>query len=323
MKGSSARGVTLFEVGPRDGLQNEKKHVGLNAKLEFIRRLVVAGIRHIEVGAFVRADKVPQMADTESIFEAIHSKRCHLDGANAYALVANTKGLDRAIQQKVSHIAVFTAASDKFNEHNIGRSVQDSLREYKEVVRRAKLNRIQVRGYVSTVFGCPYEGKVSAIQALRVIRKMGDLGVEQVSIGDTIGVATPTGVRSLMKKAIGDLGVKRVAGHFHDTRGTALANVWVSYEEGVRTFDSSTGGLGGCPYAPGASGNVATEDLVAMFQAQKISTGIQLEKICLAAVEIFQALGRESQSRVLRAFLAQSSVRGSSKQGDKQFFRFT
>jgi hydroxymethylglutaryl-CoA lyase len=302
--------VRIFEVGPRDGLQNEPRALGLplEAKLRFVEGLVAAGVRDLELGAFVRADKVPQMADTDQIFERIRARKLKLAPARAWSLVPNLKGLERALAAGATHLAVFTAATDSFTRRNIGMSVEESLAEFSRVIREAKARggkSIHVRGYVSTAFGCPFEGKVAPKKAMKVIEKLARLGVEEVSIGDTIGVATPKAIEAVMKPALKLLGAKKVAGHFHDTRGTALANALRALELGVRTLDSSAGGLGGCPFAPGATGNLATEDLVYMLDGMGVRTGLKLDSLCRTSLELFQALKRPIASRYLQAYASQ------------------
>src|SRR5690606_1648991 len=214
--------IEVFEVGVRDGLQNESREVTTEEKIEFARDLIASGIRRIELGAFVRSDLVPQMADTEGVYEAVRTGRLRLGRATAYAFVANLEGLERAIAAGAKGVAVFTAATETFAEKNIGMSIGESLRVFSEIVREAKRAKVEVRGYVSTAFGCPFEGKVSAKKAIRVVEKLAALGIDEVSVGDTIGVATPRGVEEVMKPLLKSFGrKKKVAGHFHDTRGTA------------------------------------------------------------------------------------------------------
>jgi hydroxymethylglutaryl-CoA lyase len=302
--------IKVFEVGPRDGLQNERKPLKLAAKERFIRGLVHAGVRHLEVGAFVRPDKVPQMADTGELFARIASGKLKLGRAQTWSLVPNQKGLERAIEVGAKNIAVFTAATDGFNRNNIGMSVVESLKLYAPVIAEARRRGMRVRGYVSTAFGCPFDGKVEPAKALRVIEKLAALGAHEISIGDTIGVADPRGVSAVMGPALKLLGPKRVAGHFHDTRGTALANALRAIELGVRTLDSSAGGLGGCPFAPGASGNLATEDLVYMLDGMGMRTGIDLEKLCRTSVEVLRELDRRFYpSKLLQAWNGTRKVR--------------
>jgi hydroxymethylglutaryl-CoA lyase len=294
--------VRIFEVGPRDGLQNEANFVATKAKIDWVNELVGAGMKDFELGAFVRPDKVPQMADTDALYKAVASKKLRLKSARPFALVPNVRGLERAVAAGVKNIAVFTAATETFNQRNIGMSIAESLKVIEEVVREARKRKIRVRGYVSTVFGCPFEGRVPAKKALRVIEKLGELDLEEVSIGDTIGVATPERVEAVLRPAMGLLGGDRVAAHFHDTRGTALANAYCALGIGVRTFDSSAGGLGGCPFAPGAKGNLATEDLVYMLEGMGVRTGIDLDKLARADLKFMKRLQRPITSRYLQAY---------------------
>lgn len=299
-------GITVFEVGPRDGLQNERDPVSLATRIWFISALVKAGVRELEIGAFVRPDKVPRMADTDRIYRAIDQGRLRIGKARGWSLVPNLRGLERALAAGARNLALFTAASDEFNRANIGMSVEDSLQSYAEVIRVGKPEGVRFRGYVSTAFGCPFRGRVPARKALRVIEKLAKLGVEQVSIGDTIGVATPNQVDEVVGPALQALGAGRIAVHFHDTRGTALANTLRALELGVTTVDSSAGGLGGCPFAPGATGNLATEDLVYLLNGLGLRSGINLEKLCHASLAMARRMGRPLSSRYLTAFAAAS-----------------
>jgi hydroxymethylglutaryl-CoA lyase len=299
--------VSIFEVGARDGLQNEKRVVSTRQKLQFIDGLIRAGFKDLELGAFVRPDKVPQMADTDAMYRLIRAGKLKLEQARAWALVPNKRGLDRALRAGVSHIAVFTAATESFTKKNIGMSIERSLAEFETVIsegRKALGDRFKIRAYVSTAFGCPFEGKVSPKAALHVIEKLADLGVDQISIGDTIGVATPADVDALMKPALKMLGVKKTAIHLHDTRGTALANALRAYELGIRVFDSSAGGLGGCPFAPGATGNLATEDLLYMFNGMGIQHGIDLDRLSEVSLNLNQVMKRPISSRYLQSVAA-------------------
>lgn len=269
--------------------------------------LIRAGVRDIELGAFVRPDRVPQMADTGEVYTLVKARELKLSPARAWCLVPNRKALERALRVGVTNIAIFTAATESFTRKNIGMSMRESLIEYQEVIREGRLalgSKLRVRGYVSTVFGCPFEGKVTATQALRMIEKIAKLGVDQVSMGDTIGVGTPADVTRLVKPALALLGEKRTAVHFHDTRGIALANVLRALDLGVRNIDSSAGGLGGCPFAPGASGNLATEDLVYMLNGMGLKTGINLKSICETSLILATKLKRPLTSRYLQAYVA-------------------
>ena len=290
--------VTVYEVGPRDGLQNEPESLAPDVKAAFVDRLTDAGLPAIEVGSFVSPKAIPQLADTEQVFRRIHKA----SGVRYPVLVPNEKGLERALASGVLEIAVFTAASETFNRHNIRAGVDESIERFRPVVAKAKAQRLRVRGYVSTAFGCPYEGDVSPEAVREVVHKLLDLGVDEISVGDTIGVATPANVYSVVE-TLYESGVSRgiLALHFHDTRGTALANVFAGLECGVTTYDASAGGLGGCPYAPGASGNLATEDLVYMLDGLGIATGVSLPKLVDASRQIATRLGRRLPGRYLAA----------------------
>jgi hydroxymethylglutaryl-CoA lyase len=290
--------VTVYEVGPRDGLQNEAATLRPDVRVGFIDRLTAAGLCAIEVGSFVSAKAIPQLADTEEVFQKIHRS----SGVRYPALVPNLKGLERALSVGVLEIAVFTAASETFNQHNIHTGIDQSIERFRPVVARAREEGVRVRGYLSTAFGCPYEGPVSAEAVREVVHKLLDLPVDEISIGDTIGVATPAGVYDVIE-TLYESGVTRavLALHFHDTRGTALANVYAGLECGITTFDASAGGLGGCPYAPGAAGNLATEDLVYMLEGLKIETGVSLPKLVEASRYLAETLGHRPPGRYLNA----------------------
>jgi hydroxymethylglutaryl-CoA lyase len=301
---SASDSVRIFEVGPRDGLQNEKRVISFEDRLFLIEGLASAGLRDIEVGAFVREDRVPQMAKSDEVLRAIAEGRVAFGNARAWNLVPNARGMQNAVAAGAKQVAVFTAATEGFNQKNIGMTIDQSLAEIAQVMEIAKAHGISVRGYVSTAFGCPYEGRVPADQPLKVISKLISLGVEEVSVGDTIGVATPRGVEEVIRPAISEHGVSKVAVHFHDTRGTALANTLRSLEIGVRTVDSSAGGLGGCPFAPGATGNLATEDLVYMLDGMAMPTGVDLMALCRTSLEFARRIQRPLTSRYLAAFAA-------------------
>jgi hydroxymethylglutaryl-CoA lyase len=290
--------VTVYEVGPRDGLQNEAETLSVKVRAEYVDRLTEAGLPAIEVGSFVSPKAVPQLADTEDVFARIH----RASGTRYPALVPNLKGLERAIAAGVREIAVFTAASETFNRHNINAGVDESIERFRPVVSRAREEKIRVRAYVSTAFGCPYEGPVSPDAVREVVHKLLDLPVDEISLGDTIGVATPAGVYDVIE-TLYESGVTRavLALHFHDTRGTGLANVYAGLQCGIPTYDSSAGGLGGCPFAPGAAGNLATEDLIYLLEGLEIETGVDLLKVVEASRFLAQAIGRRPPSRYLAA----------------------
>ena len=297
--------VRLFEVGPRDGLQNEAKSLPIEAKIAYIEALLASGLKDVEVGAFVREDRVPQMAATDKVFAHLKSKGyLGKRGLTLWALAPNEKGLDRALQSGCKAIAVFTGASETFTQRNIGMSIKDSLKEFEKVANRAHKEKLKVRGYISVCWGCPYEGKVSPGAVVKLMKRMLSMGIEQVSLGDTIGVANPKSVVELLLRVRQEIVRDEVAVHFHDTRGTALPNCLAAVGFGVRTIDSSNGGLGGCPYAPGASGNVATEDLVYMLEGMGIKTGVDIEKLCAASALAMKSLGRIPSSKYLQAWMA-------------------
>jgi hydroxymethylglutaryl-CoA lyase len=291
------RPITIVEVGPRDGLQNEHAAVSTADKIAFVDQLSAAHLPVIEVSAFVSPKWVPQMADAAAVFAGITRS----PGVRYTALVPNLAGLDRAIAAGVTEIAVFAAASETFSRKNINQSIDDSLLTYRQVTTRALELGVRVRGYVSTAFGCPYEGDVRPDRVAEVAARLVDLGVFQVSISDTIGIAHPGQVPSVIEAVLARVPVEHVALHFHDTRGTALANVLASLAYDVATFDASAGGLGGCPYAPGAAGNLATEDLVFMLNGLGASTGVSLEAISSASAFIAERLDHPLPSRYAQA----------------------
>jgi hydroxymethylglutaryl-CoA lyase len=297
------RKVTVFDVGPRDGLQNESRPVSLAMKLEYIRCLKQAGLAQIEAGAFVRSDRVPQMADSDQVFRTLAAEMA-FSGPTYWALVPNRRGLERALESGARAIGVFTAASEMFNQRNIGMTIADSLSEIREVLREARKLKLKTRAYLSTVFGCPFEGAMPAKRAIDAAQRLLDLGAHQVSLGDTIGVATPGGVDQVIPKLLSKNSASKVAVHFHDTRGTALANTLRSLEYGITNVDSSAGGLGGCPFAPAATGNLATEDLVYMLQGMGVETGINLDRLCDTSLRLHQSMGRPLSSRYLMAYAA-------------------
>ena len=290
------KAVRIVEVGPRDGLQNEEKTIPTDRKAEFIRLLGDSGLRDIEVASFVHPKWVPQLADAADLIGQLESK----PGVRYSALVPNMKGLERAMETGIRRIAVFTAASETFNKKNINMGVDESIEVFRPVVARALKEGISVRGYVSTCFVCPYEGAVAKEKVASVARSLFDLGVDEVSIGDTIGAATPRDVEVTCGFLLKQFPVDKMAMHFHDTYGMAIANVYQSLEMGLSIFDSSAGGLGGCPYAPGASGNLATEDLLYLLDRLGIETGVSLTKIRRASRFIGIELSRALPSRVLQ-----------------------
>jgi hydroxymethylglutaryl-CoA lyase len=278
--------VRIVEVGPRDGLQNEKAVLPIERRLEYIRLLAEAGLKDIEVGAFVHPQWVPQMADSADLI----SRLPLVEGVRYSALVPNMKGLERALQTNIRRIAVFTAASETFNQKNISMSIAESLDVFRPVVARALGEGLSVRGYISTCFVCPYEGTIAKEKVGEVTKALFELGVEEVSIGDTIGAATPVQVENTVGHLLGLFPASGLAMHFHDTYGMAIANVFAAYRLGISVFDSSAGGIGGCPYAPGASGNVSTEKLVYLFDRLGTETGISLPRLREAAQYITKEL---------------------------------
>lgn len=281
--------VKIIEVGPRDGLQNEPRTIPPEAKIAFIDALSTTGLREIEAGAFVSPRWIPQLADAEQVFSRIR----RVPGVCYSALVPNLQGLERALGVEVDKIAVFTAASESFNRKNINTTIQESIQRFIPVVERAKKEKLPVRGYISTALWCPYEGRIAPAKTVEVVRMLLDLGVDEVSIGDTIGKAVPEEVRTLLDQLLPVCPVARVAMHFHDTYHHAVENVLVAYRMGVKTFDASTGGIGGCPYAPGASGNVATEHVIQTLCDAGESVDIDLDRLAAARSVIASALGRE------------------------------
>lgn len=291
------RKVKIVEVGPRDGLQNEKDVIPTDDKIRFIHLLNEAGLPVIEATSFVSPKWVPQLADAAQVYANIEKKK----GVKYPVLIPNLKGLERAVDSGVKDIAVFTAASETFNKKNINMSVDDSLAEIRLVVAEAREHGMNARGYVSTCYVCPYEGKMEPGKVAPVIAELLKTGVEEVSVGDTIGAAVPTDVDKLFGLLLKDIPADKLAVHFHDTRGTALANILQALQMGVATVDSSTGGLGGCPYAPGASGNVATEDVIYMLDGMGIETGVSLEKLVAASRFMASVLKRTLPSKYLQA----------------------
>jgi hydroxymethylglutaryl-CoA lyase len=295
VRGLPAR-VTVVEVGPRDGLQNEATPLSVDDRVAFCEALLAAGVPVVEVGAFVSPKWVPQMAGSADVL-----KRVQRQGARLPVLVPNKQGYDAARQAGAREISVFTAASETFNRKNTNAGIEESIGRFREFVPDALVNGLRVRGYVSTCFGCPYEGPVKPEKVVDVARRLVDVGCQEISIGDTIGVAVPTQVADVMGRLAAAIPKDALAVHFHDTRGTALANVLAALQEGIAIVDSSAGGLGGCPYAPGASGNLATEDLLYMLKGMKIETGIDLEAVARASLAIGARLGRALPSKYLQA----------------------
>jgi isopropylmalate/homocitrate/citramalate synthase len=289
--------VTVVEVGPRDGLQNEPAGVSTADKIEFVNRLSAARLPVIEVSAFVSPRWVPQMADAAEVFAGITRR----PGIRYTALVPNIQGLERAIAAGVSEVAVFAASTETFSRRNINQSIDESLRTYEQVCARAQASGIRVRGYLSTAFGCPFEGTVPPSQVARIAARLVDLGVFEVAVSDTIGVAHPGQVPVVLEAVLARVPAEQLALHFHDTRGTALANVLTALPFGISTFDASAGGLGGCPYAPGAAGNLATDDLLYMLDGMEIETGVSLSALSDASRFIASRVGHPLPSRYAQA----------------------
>ncbi len=301
--------VTIVEVGARDGLQNEKKVLDQVTRLEFAERLADAGLRKLELGAFVSPQWVPQMAgSTELLKEALRRHEAGIEPwkhMDISALVPNPRGMEVALQIGLKHVAIFASASESFAKTNINCTIDESFERFGEVMSLAKANGVRVRGYLSMSFGCPFEGDISEDVVVRLTEKLLKLGVYEVSIGDTVGIADPYQVRRLGKKLVDAVGAARLAMHFHDTRGTAMANILASLDLGIRTFDSSLGGLGGCPYAPAATGNVATEDVVYMLHRMGFTTGLDLAKLITINRWMTEKIGHELPSRVGKAGVLQ------------------
>jgi hydroxymethylglutaryl-CoA lyase len=289
--------VRLVEVGPRDGLQNEAAIVPTEVKLELIRRLADSGLRHIEATAFVSARRVPQMADHDAVMRGVPRR----PGLVYSALTPNLQGFDAALAAGANEVAVFGAASETFSQKNIHCSIAESLQRFEQVMRAARERSMPVRAYVSCVLGCPYEGPIAPQAVAQVAAALFDMGCHEISLGDTIGVGTPGRTRAMLEAVARRVPIERLAGHFHDTYGQALANVYAALEFGVAVFDASVAGLGGCPYAPGASGNVATEDLLYMLDGLGIETGVRLEGLLAADRYICEALHHPTRSRVALA----------------------
>lgn len=292
--------VRIVEVGPRDGLQNEKQTIPTAIKVELINRLAAAGLQTIEATAFVSPKWVPQMADAAKVFAAINK----LPKVSYPVLTPNMQGFEAALAAGAKEVSVFAAASESFSQKNTNCSIAESLERFHPVVEAAKIAKIKVRGYVSCVLGCPYEGEIAPLEVAKVAQALLEMGCYEISLGDTIGAGTPEKTRAMIHAVSRHVPLKKLAGHFHDTWGMAMANVYAALCEGIAVFDSSVAGLGGCPYAPGASGNAATEDLVWLLQGCGIDCGVDLAALVDTAAWISAKLDREPASRVTRAVLA-------------------
>ncbi|MGP2359815.1 hydroxymethylglutaryl-CoA lyase [Acinetobacter junii] len=294
--------VKIVEVGPRDGLQNEKQALSIEQRLSFINDLIDAGLKSIEVGSCVSAKWVPQMAQSDELFKLL--PQC--DDLNLSLLTPNLKGFEAALAVGCKEVAVFTAASESFTRKNINCSIDESLERFSEIFQAAQANNVRVRGYVSCMVDCPYEGAIDPKQVVNVVKRLHDMGCYEISLGETIGTATPDRVQKVWQACLAELDSKILAGHFHNTYGMAIANIYQSLQQGIRVFDSSLAGLGGCPYAKGSSGNVATEDLYYLLSHIGYETGIHLEKLMLASQNINQTLNRKNLSNYANTYLQQS-----------------
>ena len=294
------KSVKIVEVGPRDGLQNEQGLVSLTAKVALVEQLADAGCTVIETGSFVSPKWVPQMADSAAVFKEI-KRQNHV---RYTALTPNLRGLEAAIEAKVDEVAIFGAASEAFSQKNINCSIAESLARFLPVIELAQKHQLPVRGYVSCVLGCPYEGDVSPQKVAEVSQQLMNMGCYEISLGDTIGSGTPVKTQLMLDAVLDFIPKNKLAVHFHDTYGQALANILIALQQGISVVDSAVSGLGGCPYAKGASGNVATEDLVYMLHGMNIETGINLERLTQAGLNMMQALGRQSNSKVALAITA-------------------
>jgi len=303
--------VKIVEVGPRDGLQNEPETVSTATRVELIDRLAESGLKVIESGSFVSPKWVPKMADTTEVMARIRRR----DDVSYPVLVPNMRGMDDAVSAGVGEVAIFAAASESFSRRNINCSIEQSLERFAPVCEAAARHGIRVRGYVSCVLGCPYEGAVAPAAVTRVSRRLLDLGCYEISLGDTIGVGTPLAAQRLVDTVAASVPREALAVHFHDTYGQALANILASLERGIAVVDSSVAGLGGCPYAPGATGNVATEDVLYMLDGMGIETGVDLGPLAVAGRFISDILGRPPASRVARALAAKIASNGCAKDG--------
>lgn len=295
--------VTVYEVGPRDGLQNEARQVPTADKIAFIHALIESGLQRIEITSFVSPKWIPQLADSAEVARGVTRK----DGVILSCLVPNRRGLDAALAAGMREVAVFLSASETHNKKNVNKTIAETLRAFEEVVEPARAAGVAVRAYLSTAFGCPYEGEVDPERVVGLCRELRAMGVYQVSVSDTIGVANPAQVEDVMSRVLAAVPLDAVAVHFHDTQGTALANCVTAMQLGVTTIDSSIGGLGGCPYAPGAAGNLATDDLVAMLHSMGIETGIDLDKLILASRQAASFVGHDLPSKYLKAHLGKQA----------------
>jgi hydroxymethylglutaryl-CoA lyase len=292
--------VRIIEMGPRDGLQNEKTPVSVEARIAFIEALVAAGLTTVEVGAFVSPRAIPQMASSDAVLRGVS----HMTGAEFHVLVPNEKGYDAARAAGARVVSVFAAASEGFSRANINCTVAESIERFKPVLARARADGVPVRGYISCVLGCPFDGEIKPKAVADLANTLWELGCYEISLGDTIGVGTPAKAKAMLRAVAANIPPARLAMHFHDTYGQALANLYAGMEEGVRVIDAAAGGLGGCPYAPGATGNVATEDVVYMLEGMGIRTGVDMDKLLAATNVMSGVLGKPPVSRVASALNA-------------------
>ncbi len=293
--------VQIVEVGLRDGLQNEKTTLTVEERVHFASDLIQCGVKRIELGAFVRPEVIPQMRNSSDVIKRFYALEVSRSKSlKPSALVPNSRGLQEALETPIKEISIFASCSEAFSQKNINCSIAESFARFAPVVALAKKRKIRVRGYLSVVFGCPYEGKVSEAQVAKLVDHLYALGCFEISLGDTIGVATPKQVKSLLKTLKKIVPVKALAGHFHDTLGASLANIYESLNQGISTFDSSVGGLGGCPYAKGATGNVATEDVVFFVEKMGMKTGISLEKLVQISLALQGRVGKTELSKISR-----------------------
>ena len=294
--------VRIIEMGPRDGLQNEKTLVSVEARIAFVEALVAAGLSTVEVGAFVSPKAIPQLASSDQVLRGVR----HVKDAEFHVLVPNEKGYDAARTAGAEVVSVFAAASEGFSRANINCSVAESIERFKPVLARAKADGVKVRGYISCVLGCPFDGEIVPKAVADLARTLWDLGCYEISLGDTIGVGTPLKAKQMLRAVAAEVAADKLAMHFHDTYGQALANLYAGMEEGVRVIDSAAGGLGGCPYAPGATGNVATEDVVYMLEGMGIATGVDMARLVAATNVVSGLIGRPPVSRVAAALNAKA-----------------
>jgi hydroxymethylglutaryl-CoA lyase len=292
--------VRIIEMGPRDGLQNEKTAVSVEARIAFIEALVAAGLNTVEVGAFVSRKAIPQMASSDAVLRGVS----HLTGAEFHVLVPNEKGYDAARAAGAKIVSVFAAASEGFSRANINCTVAESIERFKPVLARAKADGVPVRGYISCVLGCPFDGEIKPKAVADLATTLWELGCYEISLGDTIGVGTPEKAKEMLRAVSANIPPANLAMHFHDTYGQALANLYAGLEQGVRVIDAAAGGLGGCPYAPGATGNVATEDVVYMLEGMGVRTGVDMDRLLAATNEMSGVLGKPPVSRVASALNA-------------------